>query len=55
MDVLDSGPIDGIVGYFDVQFCGSPEHPADVEVTRSARPRLLSGLSGGLQHRLRLC
>ena len=32
MDVLDSGPIDGFVGYFDVQFRGSPENPADYEV-----------------------
>ena len=31
MDVLDSGPIDGFVGYFDVQFRGSPENPADYE------------------------
>ena len=33
MDVLDSGPIDGFVGFFDVQFCGSPANPADYEVT----------------------
>ena len=32
MDVLDSRPIDGFVGYFDVQFRGSPENPADYEV-----------------------
>ena len=35
MDVLDSGPIDGFVGYFDVQFRGSPQNPSDHEV-RSA-------------------
>ncbi len=43
MDVLDSGPIDGFVGYFDVQFRGSPEHPADVEVTRSCTPATCRG------------
>ena len=30
--ILDGGPIDGFVGFFDVQFRGSAENPADMEV-----------------------
>lgn len=30
--VLDSGPVDGFVGYFDTQFRGSSENPTDSEV-----------------------
>ena len=32
MDVLDGGPVEGFVGFFDVQFRGSPENPADFAV-----------------------
>jgi hypothetical protein len=32
MDVLDGGPVEGFVGFFDVQFRGSPESPADFDV-----------------------
>ena len=32
MDVLDGGPVEGFVGFFDVQFRGSPENPADFDV-----------------------
>ena len=32
MDVLDGGPVEGFVGFFDVQFRGSPENPTDFPV-----------------------
>lgn len=32
LDVLDGGPVEGFVGFFDVQFRGSPESPADFPV-----------------------
>lgn len=34
--ILDGGPIDGFVGFFDTHFRGSPENPADCEVTPKA-------------------
>ena len=33
MDVLDGGPVESLVGFFDVQFCGSPENPTDFQVS----------------------
>ena len=33
LDVLDGGPVEGLVGFFDVQFRGSPQNPADFPVT----------------------
>ena len=36
MDVLDGGPVEGFVGFFDVQFRGSPENPADFAVRAPA-------------------
>jgi hypothetical protein len=35
LDVLDGGPVEGFVGFFDVQFRGSPEYPADFPVSCS--------------------
>ena len=32
LDVLDGGPVEGLVGFFDVQFRGSPQNPADFPV-----------------------
>ena len=32
LDVLDGGPVEGLVGFFDVQFKGSPQNPADFPV-----------------------
>jgi len=34
MDVLDGGPVEGFVGFFDVQFKGSPENPTDFQVSK---------------------
>ena len=36
MDVLDGGPVEGFVGFFDVQFRGSPENPSDLPVRQQA-------------------
>ena len=36
MDVLDGGPVEGFVGFFDVQFKGSPENPTDFPVRKQA-------------------
>ncbi len=36
MDVLDGGPVEGFVGFFDVQFRGSPENPSDFPVRQPA-------------------
>lgn len=35
MDVLDGGPVESLVGFFDVQFRGSPENPTDSQVRPS--------------------
>ena len=32
LDVLGGGPVEGLVGFFDVQFKGSPQNPADFPV-----------------------
>lgn len=32
MDVLDGGPVEGLVGFFNVQFKGSPQNPTDFQV-----------------------
>lgn len=34
--ILDGGPIDGFVGFFDTHFRGSPENPVDCEVIPEA-------------------
>lgn len=34
MDVLDGGPVEGFVGFFDVQFKGSPQNPTDFPVSQ---------------------
>lgn len=36
--VLQPGPVEAFSGYFDVQFRGSPENPADSPVTLSTAP-----------------
>lgn len=36
--MADTGSVDALCGYFDVQFAGSPEHPADTPVTLSTAP-----------------
>lgn len=38
MDVLDGGPVESMVGFFDVQFRGSPENPTDSQVLLSTAP-----------------
>ena len=38
MDVFEAGPIEGFCGFFDVQFRGSPENPADCDVLLSTAP-----------------
>ncbi|CAK0783778.1 hypothetical protein CVIRNUC_006978 [Coccomyxa viridis] len=38
LDVLDGGPVEGLVGFFDVQFRGSPQNPADFPVSLSTAP-----------------
>ena len=38
LDLLDSGNINGFAGFFDVQFKGSPENPADFDVLLSTAP-----------------
>ena len=38
LDILDSGNINGFAGFFDVQFRGSPENPADFDVLLSTAP-----------------
>ena len=38
MDVFEAGPIEGLCGFFDVQFRGSPENPADYDVLLSTAP-----------------
>lgn len=37
MDVLDGGPVEGFVGFFDVQFRGSPENPTDFPVRNQGK------------------
>ena len=43
MDVLDGGPVEGFVGFFDVQFKGSPENPTDFPVRNLASNRGKAG------------
>lgn len=38
MDVFEAAPIDGFCGFFDVQFRGSEQNPADCEVLLSTAP-----------------
>ena len=38
MDLFEAGPIEGLCGFFDVQFRGSPENPADYDVLLSTAP-----------------
>ena len=43
MDVLDGGPVEGFVGFFDVQFRGSPENPSDFPVREHAEHQIDNG------------
>ncbi len=36
--MADHGSVNALCGYFDVQFAGSPENPADTPVTLSTAP-----------------
>ena len=45
MDVLDGGPVEGFVGFFDVQFRGSPENPTDFPVGSYASANITSSSS----------
>ena len=38
MDLFEAGPIEGLCGFFDVQFRGSPENPADYDVLLTTAP-----------------
>lgn len=38
LDILDTGNINGFAGFFDVQFRGSAENPADFDVLLSTAP-----------------
>ena len=38
MEVAQDGPVDAFTGWFDVQFKGSPENPADADVVLSTAP-----------------
>lgn len=38
LDLLDTGHINGFAGFFDVQFRGSPQNPADFDVLLSTAP-----------------
>ena len=47
--MLDGGPVDGFVGFFDVQFKGSPENPAQMEVLLSTAPDATGATHWGQQ------
>ncbi len=47
--MLDGGPVDGFVGFFDVQFKGSPENPATMEVLLSTAPDATGATHWGQQ------
>jgi len=51
LNVLDGGPIDGFVGFFDTQFKGSPENPASMEVLLSTAPDATGATHWGQQVR----
>jgi type I protein arginine methyltransferase len=47
--ILDGGPVDAFVGFFDVQFRGSPENPAQMEVLLSTAPDATGATHWGQQ------
>lgn len=47
--ILDGGPIDGFVGFFDTHFRGSPENPVDCEVVLSTAPDATGATHWGQQ------
>jgi protein arginine N-methyltransferase 1 len=38
MDVFENGPVEGFCGFFDVQFRGSEQNPADHDILLSTAP-----------------
>lgn len=38
MSVLEDGPVDAFVGFFDTQFKGSPQNPTDFPINLSTAP-----------------
>ena len=38
LELLDAGPVDAYCGWFDTEFRGSPQAPADFPVTLSTAP-----------------
>jgi hypothetical protein len=49
--ILDGGPVDAFVGFFDVQFRGSRENPAQMEVLLSTAPDATGATHWGQQVR----